>query len=78
VNLVAGERLATELMQDDLNGERLAAELLLLLDGGRNAAMRSRLHQVADELGEGGASERAAVRVLDARERWKPLASDEV
>ena len=28
VNLVAGERVATELMQDDLNGERLAAELL--------------------------------------------------
>ena len=78
VNLVAGERLATELMQDDLNGERLAAELLLLLDRERNSAMRSRLHQVADELGEGGASERAAVRVLDARERWKPLASDEV
>ena len=32
VNLVAGEEVATELMQDDLNGERLASELLLLLD----------------------------------------------
>ena len=32
VNLIADERVATELMQDDLNGERLANELLLLLD----------------------------------------------
>src|SRR5712691_1125029 len=29
VNLVADERVVTELMQDDLNGERLASELLL-------------------------------------------------
>src|SRR6267378_6453552 len=66
VNLVAGERVATELMQDDLNGERLANELLSLLDAKRNEAMRQRLHEVAHQLGEGGASERAAERVLDA------------
>jgi lipid-A-disaccharide synthase len=71
VNLVAGERLATELMQDDLNGERLAAELFLLLDAERNAAMRSRLREVAHELGEGGASQRAAERVLDALDAWR-------
>jgi lipid-A-disaccharide synthase len=65
VNLVAGERLATELMQDDLNGERLAEELLLLLEENRNAAMRARLREVAHELGEGGASERAAEKVMD-------------
>ena len=66
VNLVAGERVATELMQDDLNGERLAMELLSLLDEERNAAMRTRLPEVADQLGEGGASERAAERILAA------------
>jgi lipid-A-disaccharide synthase len=65
VNLVAGERVATELMQDDLNGERLAEELLLLLDKERNAAMRTRLREVSNELGEGGASERAAERIID-------------
>jgi lipid-A-disaccharide synthase len=70
VNLVAGERVATELMQDDLNGEGLADELLLLLDKERNAAMRRRLHEVAHELGEGGASERAANIVLDALQEW--------
>lgn len=66
VNLVAGERVATELMQGDLNGERLANELLSLLDEERNAAMRSRLREVANELGEGGASERAAELILAA------------
>jgi lipid-A-disaccharide synthase len=71
VNLVAGERVATELMQDDLNGERLANELLSLLDQERNAAMRRRLHEVAHQLGEGGASERAAERILDVLQDWK-------
>jgi lipid A disaccharide synthetase len=66
VNLVAGERVATELMQDDLNGERLANELLSLLEKERNAAMRNRLKEVASELGEGGASERAAEHILAA------------
>ncbi|MDQ2975311.1 MAG: lipid-A-disaccharide synthase [Acidobacteriota bacterium] len=71
VNLVAGERVATELMQDDLNGERLAKELLSLLDKERNAAMRRRLHEVAEQLGEGGASRRAADHVLDAVNSWQ-------
>jgi lipid-A-disaccharide synthase len=71
VNLIAGERVATELIQDDLNGERLASELLSLLDQERNAEMRSRLHEVAHQLGEGGASQRAAERVLDALDDWK-------
>lgn len=71
VNLVAGERVATELMQDDLNGERLANELLSLLDEKRNADARERMHEVADELGEGGASQRAAECVLDVLEDWK-------
>jgi lipid-A-disaccharide synthase len=71
VNLVAGERVAIELMQDDLNGERLANELLSLLDARRNEAMRQRLDDVAHQLGEGGASQRAAERILDALRDWK-------
>jgi lipid-A-disaccharide synthase len=70
VNLVAGERVATELMQDDLNGERLANELLSLLDEERNAAVRQRLSEVAHQLGEGGASDRAAQRVLAELQGW--------
>jgi lipid-A-disaccharide synthase len=70
VNLVAGERVATELMQDDLNGEKLANELLLLLDKKRNEAARRRLREVSQQLGEGGASERAAEHIIDALRTW--------
>jgi lipid-A-disaccharide synthase len=64
VNLVAGEEVVTELMQDDLNGEKLAAELLSLLEPKRNQNLRERLRAVAEMLGDGGASQRAAARVL--------------
>lgn len=64
VNLVAGERIVTELMQNDLNGQRLAAEILSLLDLQKNEELRSRLREVAHQLGEGGASKRAADRIL--------------
>ncbi|MEK6280491.1 MAG: lipid-A-disaccharide synthase [Acidobacteriota bacterium] len=64
VNLVAGERVVNELMQDELNGEMLASELLSLLDVKRNQIVRNRLHEVARQLGEGGASQRAAERIL--------------
>ena len=66
VNLIADDRIVTELMQNELNGEKLAAELLALLDEDRNAAMRTRLHEVAEKLGEGGASRRAAEAILEA------------
>jgi lipid-A-disaccharide synthase len=65
VNLVAGEEIATELMQKDLTGENLAAKLSGLLDPETNSAMRERLHQVAHKLGEPGASSRAAQLILD-------------
>jgi lipid-A-disaccharide synthase len=71
VNLVADERVSTELMQDDLNGEQLANELLLLLDKQRNEDARQRLREVANQLGEGGASQRAAEVVLEAVQEWK-------
>jgi lipid-A-disaccharide synthase len=70
VNLVAEERVATELMQDDCNGERLASELLLLLNEDRNEATRERLREVAEQLGEGGASERAADCINEALYEW--------
>ena len=65
VNLVAGERLVTELMQNDLTGSRLAAETLALLDKDRNESLRESLRDVAQRLGEPGASERAARKVMD-------------
>jgi lipid-A-disaccharide synthase len=64
VNLIAGERVATELMQNEFTGPRLASELLSLLDEKKNQAMRSRLREVIHRLGDGGASRRAAQRIL--------------
>lgn len=66
VNLIAGERLVTELMQNDLKGALLAAELISLLDKERNAALRLRLKEVTAQIGVGGASLRAANRILAA------------
>ena len=65
VNLIAGRRLATELMQDQFTGETLSRELVFLLDKGRNAAMRSELKEVMKRIGEPGASARAAQAVLE-------------
>ncbi len=64
VNLIAGRRVATELMQNDLNAERLARELLALLDPDRNRAMRDELKTVVAKLGEPGASQRAARAIV--------------
>jgi lipid-A-disaccharide synthase len=64
VNLVAGERVVTELMQNEFQGERLAAELLELLESKKNREVRRQLHQVTNRLGNGGASRRAAELIL--------------
>jgi lipid-A-disaccharide synthase len=64
VNLVAGKEIAKELMQDQLTGENLANELLKLLNLETNKAMRSKLREVAHNLGEPGASQRAAELIL--------------
>jgi lipid-A-disaccharide synthase len=71
VNLVAGHRLAPELMQDDFKGDTLARELTALLEPTRNAEVRARLREATARLGEGGASRRAAEVVLAALRRWK-------
>jgi lipid-A-disaccharide synthase len=71
VNLVADERVVTELMQDDLTGSRLAAELMNLLDKDRNTQLRQRLHDVAKRLGDAGASQRAAEKILASLRVWR-------
>ncbi|HYY59724.1 MAG TPA: lipid-A-disaccharide synthase [Pyrinomonadaceae bacterium] len=74
VNLIAGERIVPELMQDELTGERLAEELLALLDEKRNREARAQLSMVAARLGAGRASRRAADSVLRAVREWKSKA----
>jgi lipid-A-disaccharide synthase len=70
INLIAGERLVPELMQNDLTGERLAAELKTLLNRERNETVRARLKEATARLGEGGASSRAAKAILKALQEW--------
>ena len=71
VNLIAGERVITELMQDDLTGGRLSGELIALLDKDRNVSMRAKLHEMAAMLGMGDASSRAASEIMRAMCEWK-------
>jgi len=66
VNLVAGEMVVPELIQDDVNPQRLAEESVLLLeDGTRRINMVKDLERVKERLGKGGASERAARIAVD-------------
>jgi lipid-A-disaccharide synthase len=65
VNLVAGKEIAKELMQNQLNGENLANELLKLLEPETNRAARATLRDVANKLGQPGASDRAAKSILN-------------
>lgn len=65
INLIAGERVAAELIQSDLTPQQLSAELTRLLDPETNAKMRRRLATAAAKLGQGGASKRCAELILD-------------
>ena len=70
-NLLAGERMFPELIQDDFTPERLAHEVLSLIrDPGRLKAVRRGLATVIRRLGGPGASTRAArvaVELMDSK-----------
>jgi lipid-A-disaccharide synthase len=65
-NLIAGKEIAPELLQDDLNGERLSKEIVEFLSNPeRLRQSREDLAAVRAKLGEANASERAARKILD-------------
>jgi lipid-A-disaccharide synthase len=65
-NLIAGREIAPELLQDDLNPERLSKEIISFLsDPSRLTQARKDLAEVRAKLGEANASERAAQQILD-------------
>ncbi len=65
INLIAGKRVAKELIQKEFTVKSLSDELRGLLEPETNVAMRAELKIAADKLGHGGASKRAAVAILD-------------
>ena len=65
INLIADERVARELIQDEFTAESLSDELFRLLDPETNRLVREKLSAAADKLGHGGASSRAALLILD-------------
>jgi lipid-A-disaccharide synthase len=65
-NLLAGERVFPELIQDEFTPEQLAQEVLrLIMDPGRVARVRRGLATVVRRLGGPGASRRAAQVAVD-------------
>jgi lipid-A-disaccharide synthase len=66
VNLVAGEEIVPELVQDEVRPERLAVEAIDILENdAKRDAMKAKLAKVRDRLGRGGASRRTARIALE-------------
>jgi len=60
-NIIAGKTIVPELIQDEANGERIAAEAMdILTRKGRLGDIKAALGKIRDKLGEPGASGRAA------------------
>lgn len=72
VNLIAGERVVPELIQDDFTPDAVAEEAIALLtDPARARRMRDALAVVRHKLGQPGASRRAAEAILKVMgETW--------
>src|SRR5262249_39015144 len=70
-NLIAGKEIAPELLQDDLNPEKLAKLIVeFLSDPARLRRSRYDLGEVKKNLGEANDSEGAVGRILDLIKRY--------
>ena len=65
INLIAGRRVANELIQDDFTPETLADEMLRILSPEENTKIRAELRMATEKRGHGGASKRAAQAILE-------------
>ena len=64
INIIAGARIVPELIQKDVNGERIAAEVRRLAEPAAHARVRAALAAVKQKLGGPGASRRAAEAIM--------------
>ncbi|MFA7002181.1 MAG: lipid-A-disaccharide synthase, partial [Candidatus Omnitrophota bacterium] len=65
VNLLAGERVVPEFIQNDIHPETIAHEAKILLENPELIeAMKAKFREVREKLGEPGASRRAAETIL--------------
>jgi lipid-A-disaccharide synthase len=72
VNLIAGERIVPELIQEAFTPDAVAAEAIgMMTDPIRNGAVRQGLQRVRERLGGPGASRRAAEAIVHALEVQK-------
>jgi lipid-A-disaccharide synthase len=72
VNIVAGKKLAEELLQNNASPEAIAEEILKLLEPPRALKVRQDLSTIKTILGASGASKRAAAIVMDELTRTYP------
>lgn len=73
INLIAGKRVATEMIQDEFTPQALADELFRILEPGANHAIRKELMEASEKLGMGGASKRAARAILELVSNKHPI-----
>lgn len=65
VNLIMDEEIVTELIQNELNYKNLKRELSQILDKDKREKLDKKYHLLRDKLGGSGASERAAIEILE-------------
>ena len=64
VNIIAGREVLPELLQSDVNGPRIAAEVKRMMEPAEYARVTAELRAVRERLGEPGASVRAAQAIM--------------
>lgn len=66
INIIAGREVVPELIQKDVNGERIAREVRRMAEPAEHARLRAALAEVRRKLGGPGASRRAAEAIMAA------------